>query len=305
MISLVCMLFVACGGRALSVLFDVPQKQTESAEPRPTAPPAEFVRAQQPEALEDTLRPPIENTLDPDSVRAVLPRDHAGNIDWMAALRDGVIRPRASLPGSPPPQGPSTFGFAFDFFFPGPDTTTDAYFPHSAHTEWAACQQCHPRIFAYRDTPLKMADIFAGKYCAECHGKVAFPVMTGCERCHRKLSMPADRAQPQLIGDIVLKRVTNDSSPAASESASSAARVRSDAFPRARFSHWVHRIRYRCKSCHMELFEPRAGANAITMKDISAGEACGRCHNGETAFSGGFGECHRCHVPNQAPEGAS
>ncbi len=65
----------------------------------------------------------------------------------------------------------------------------------------------------------------------------------------------------------------------------------------ALFPHWVHRIRFRCKACHTQLFEPRAGANEITMVDIGRGEFCGKCHDGVTAFAAGFGACRRCHVP--------
>ncbi|MDH3224252.1 MAG: hypothetical protein OEO23_11100, partial [Gemmatimonadota bacterium] len=64
---------------------------------------------------------------------------------------------------------------------------------------------------------------------------------------------------------------------------------------------WVHRIRFTCKTCHMSLFEPQAGANRVTMADIDQGRACGACHNGRTAFEAGFNECHRCHVSPDAP----
>jgi c(7)-type cytochrome triheme protein len=61
------------------------------------------------------------------------------------------------------------------------------------------------------------------------------------------------------------------------------------------FPHWFHRIRFRCKVCHQELgFEMRAGANDITMDDISAGKFCGVCHNGEIAWSAEF--CDLCHT---------
>ncbi len=71
------------------------------------------------------------------------------------------------------------------------------------------------------------------------------------------------------------------------------------------FPHWVHRIRYRCKTCHMQIFEPRQGANRITMADIGAGQACGVCHDGQTAFASGFGECERCHVAPTPPAAAN
>ena len=248
-------------------------------------------------------RPAFEGTLDPDSAVKMLPRDHAGNIDWAAALRTGIIRPRTVLPGraAPDTQG---FQFDYDFNYAGPDTLFDAYFPHSTHTQWLTCNTCHARIFPYRDTKMKMADIFMGKFCGECHGKVAFPVMTACERCHVRLPVPAGRAKPELLGTITLARAAPDSASGGVVEGN-AAGVSTTALPAARFPHWVHRSRYLCKSCHMELFVPKAGANRITMQLISKGESCGTCHDGKTAFGAGFGSCNRCHVPPAAPAPAA
>ena len=61
------------------------------------------------------------------------------------------------------------------------------------------------------------------------------------------------------------------------------------------FPQWFHRIRFRCKVCHSELgFEMRAGANDVTMKDISDGKFCGMCHDGNTAW--GAERCDLCHT---------
>lgn len=60
------------------------------------------------------------------------------------------------------------------------------------------------------------------------------------------------------------------------------------------FSHWFHRIRFRCKVCHSELgFIMRAGANKISMAEIIDGKFCGMCHNGEIAWS--VERCDLCH----------
>lgn len=284
---------VAGGCRqALTTLVDLPPPRSGTT----AAAPADATSAVGRVAPADTVRPSIERVFAPDSVRALLPRDHAGNLDWMAALRAGLIRPRPVLPGRPAPAEPG-FQFAFDFTYPGPDTTFDAFFPHSAHTEWVACQQCHPRIFNYRNTTVKMGDIFQGKYCGECHGKVAFPVLTGCERCHRSLAMPPNRAQGELVGTLTMSRPADASGAAAG--------LRTAELPAAVFPHWVHRIRFRCRACHMELFEPRNGANRVTMQQIADGAACGRCHNGSAAFAATIGTCQRCHVrPDSAHAGA-
>lgn len=63
------------------------------------------------------------------------------------------------------------------------------------------------------------------------------------------------------------------------------------------FPHWFHRIRFRCVVCHGELgFEMRAGANQVTMDEITQGKFCGACHDGETAW--GTEHCDLCHSAN-------
>lgn len=59
------------------------------------------------------------------------------------------------------------------------------------------------------------------------------------------------------------------------------------------FPHWFHRLRFTCNVCHPEIFNMRAGSNNITMAAIIEGKFCGKCHNGEIAWS--VDNCHRCH----------
>lgn len=308
LLVLVLLTAAGCGRQLLSVVLDLPPPEEGSVVMSNVAPPMPQV------APADTVRPPIEYTLDPDSARTYLPRDHAGNIDWVAALRTGVIRPKNRIPGDQRFDDVQDFRFGFDFFFPGPAPMFDAYFPHSVHTEWVACQQCHPRIFKYRDTDIKMADVLSGKYCGECHGRVSFPPATACERCHQELAQPPDRAQPDLLGTFRLIRASQPvdttklpASTADSSAVATASKVvfSTDDLPPAVFPHWIHRVRFTCKVCHTQIFEPRLGANDISMADISAGEDCGRCHDGTTAFDAGFGNCQRCHQPFEADAGTS
>lgn len=293
-----------CSRRALGLFFDLP-----AAAPTPVAAPSSASAAGAPTAPGTAVAPPpesprpaIEGTLDPDSAIRLLPRDHAGNIDWVAALRTDVIRPRSVLPGRTAPDS-AGFVFGFDFFLQGPDTTFDAFFPHSTHTELLNCSTCHARIFPYRGTVIRMADVLTGKYCGECHGRVAFDPTTACERCHVRMKLPPNRSKPELIGTVTLTRAKPESGTGVVEG--NAAGLSTASLPPAQFPHWVHRSRYLCKSCHQELFEPKAGANRITMRDISAGRACGTCHNGRTAFAAGFGSCDRCHVPPRVPAPAA
>jgi len=59
------------------------------------------------------------------------------------------------------------------------------------------------------------------------------------------------------------------------------------------FPHWFHRIRFKCKVCHEEIFIMRQGANDINMQKIVQGEYCGKCHNGRIAWAPIY--CDRCH----------
>ncbi len=69
--------------------------------------------------------------------------------------------------------------------------------------------------------------------------------------------------------------------------------------PYVRFPHGSHGEWLACDNCHPAPFEPRAGANAITMADIFRGKACGLCHD-RVAFVT-YLSCERCHsVPRDA-----
>ncbi len=274
---LVAALLVSCA-RAAAVFLDLPPKQ----QPQPAAQMAGAPRVDT--AARDTARPLIEATLDPDSVRKLLPRDADGNVDWMKALRDERIRPRPNLPGTPAPAAST---FRFDFMYRGPDSMFDALFPHSSHVEWLRCESCHPTIFRYRNTPPTMDDVNAGRACGQCHGKVAFPTGS-CWRCHTAMPAPepdTEGGAAELLGTVTLAR-RPDTAEAARRGAAS--------FPPARFPHWVHRIRYRCGACHPSLFQTRAGGDTLTMAALSGGLACGRCHDGRAAFA--LLACNRCHV---------
>jgi len=292
-------LAAGCSRKVLEVLVDLPESDAEEQPviQQPAAGTGMPLLGTLPEyllVLEDTVTPELELALDSSWVVDRLPRDHAGNIDWVAALREGTIKPRDGIDG-PRTVPPNQFEFGFDFYFPGPTEMFDAYFPHSVHTEIMECAMCHPRIFKARGTEIKMADVLAGRYCGECHGKVAFPPATACERCHTELPQPPDRVQPELIGNIRIMRITEiDSTVATVEG--NATGVLTAGLARARFPHWVHRIRYRCTTCHMAIFVPKAGANQISMVDINEGRFCGRCHNGDTAFPPTMSNCGRCHI---------
>lgn len=266
---------------AASVLLDLPPPEPRNAG---SVTPAQATRSAIAVAP-DTVRPdlPIEATLDADSVLALLPRAAAGDIDWVAAVREGVIIPRRSLPDQ---AESAAIRFPYDFYFGAFET----YLPHSSHGEWLDCTNCHPTIYRTRGHKTSMAQINAGESCGVCHTSgIAFGPDV-CERCHSGMGMPADRLSPTLTTDIAFQRDTTRENARAMGS-----------LPPSIFPHWVHRIRYACSACHPEPFAMEAGAAPVTMEQIQAGRSCGACHDGVTAF--GVLECNRCHsgAENAAP----
>lgn len=117
-----------------------------------------------------------------------LPKDVNGFPDWMRALRDGAIQPRAALASDAPMS-------VLDLDVIMKDTKQMPYvrFPHKSHTLWLDCSNCHPQPFEPRAgaTRIAMADIFRGKYCGMCHDHVAFVTFLACPRCH---SVPQETA---------------------------------------------------------------------------------------------------------------
>lgn len=67
------------------------------------------------------------------------------------------------------------------------------------------------------------------------------------------------------------------------------------------FRHATHAKAGTCATCHPKPFERAARATGFTMDDISAGRACGSCHNGRAAFA--VRSCTRCHVSRAPAKG--
>lgn len=112
-----------------------------------------------------------------------LPKDKYGFVDWMKALDDGVIIPRDSFPGARPLEEPKDVP---DVLIKAKqDFMPDVIFPHSAHSKWLKCSNCHPKIFAEKagKTPISMVGIWKGQFCGRCHDRIAFPTRN-CFRCH-------------------------------------------------------------------------------------------------------------------------
>lgn len=113
----------------------------------------------------------------------ILPKDNAGNVDWVKSMRQGIIKPKDSLD----PKKPTTPVIDLDIVFKVKGDLPDVVYPHYPHTEWLSCNNCHPKIFIMQAGANKvtMKKIEEGQFCGRCHGVVAFP-LSNCTRCHSK-----------------------------------------------------------------------------------------------------------------------
>ena len=118
---------------------------------------------------------------------AKLPRERFGNwIDWERAENEGMITLKDYLEGISVKKKPLNIPKDSEVK-PKAECMPDILFSHRKHTAWSGCELCHPDIFDVKKdgTKYSMSDIFAGKYCGLCHGRVSFP-NADCQRCHTK-----------------------------------------------------------------------------------------------------------------------
>jgi c(7)-type cytochrome triheme protein len=130
---------------------------------------------------EDTPRPDIESLGTWEEVLEELPKDYKKKADWSAAIEQGLIRPRSGADS----RARYATMFKYDFIIAADveKPKNEGYFPHSAHTEWLGCKNCHMSIYPYKRNPATMKEMRAGKSCGTCHGSVAFSLKQ-CKRCH-------------------------------------------------------------------------------------------------------------------------
>lgn len=110
-----------------------------------------------------------------------LPYDANGFPDWMKALKNGLIKPRAGLTGKEKMEV-----LDLDIVMRNTKEMPFVKFPHRSHTEWLACANCHPDLFPSKAgaSEIRMANIFRGQFCGKCHDRVAFVTFYSCDRCH-------------------------------------------------------------------------------------------------------------------------
>ncbi len=115
----------------------------------------------------------------------VMPKDTTGEVNWTAAVILGVIDPAPSIDLNVEDEPP----FDLNVFIEAKVALmANVLFPHSIHTYWLKCSNCHPGIFLPEAgaNKISMNEIFEGKWCGRCHGKVAFTFWprANCVRCH-------------------------------------------------------------------------------------------------------------------------
>lgn len=119
---------------------------------------------------------------------ADLPKERLGNgIDWEKAELAGKHKLIDTLEKVPVKRKAITTREDFDLAAKT-EGMPEITFSHKKHTLWGGCESCHPDIFIgvkKGTNSYSMVDLFSGRYCGVCHGKVAFPT-NDCQRCHTK-----------------------------------------------------------------------------------------------------------------------
>ena len=132
------------------------------------------------DGIHDNNNNAILTLQDPTRAMANFPRDRRNQVDWVAALEMGLIEPRADLKGER-----NMLTMDMDIVMKNTQYMPWVRFPHKQHTEWLACENCHPAIFLPQEhaNSISMNKVLRGKFCGVCHDKVAFAIFI-CERCH-------------------------------------------------------------------------------------------------------------------------
>lgn len=158
----------------------VPRQETgKPAPPVPTVRGSEEGTGQN--RFYDLANPDFRALQKANEALAGFPVDRQGNVDWMAALATGRIKPLSDLQGKSEVQP-----LDLDVVMTNTKEMPYVRFPHRSHTLWLDCSNCHPAIFEPKAgaNRITMGDIFRGRYCGVCHDRVAFVTFFSCERCH-------------------------------------------------------------------------------------------------------------------------
>lgn len=145
------------------------------------------------DGIHDPANDAIKSLQQPAEALQNFPEDRRGGVNWVKAIDEGIVNPRASLKGEE-----EMLVMDLDILFKDTGQMPHVRFPHLAHTRWLACANCHPAIFKPQkgandaNNAITMDRILEGEFCGRCHDKVAFALWT-CERCH---SIPHEKSPP-------------------------------------------------------------------------------------------------------------
>ncbi len=136
------------------------------------------------------VSPPKIKTAELPLALQFFPKDSFGYPDWAAAARKNLINPREYI-FNPKEAEEEDKEYDKDIIFKlNDDVMPDVLFSHKTHNFWLSCKNCHPSIFIDKKggNNFDMFDIWRGKYCGRCHGKVSFMPkgIDNCRRCHSK-----------------------------------------------------------------------------------------------------------------------
>ena len=205
-------------------------------------------------------------------------------------------------------------------------TALPVTFRHWSHRGKYTCRLCHVDLeFSQlaNGTGVMEEDNRNGMYCGACHnGKEAFAIET-CTKCHPKdkqheaeleqqakrefqklkETMPGstygnkiDWMKAEVDGLITPRDFLQGISLRKNEKmVNSRDEPRTPALPGLPdiiFSHSKHVVWNGCGMCHPDTFALETGKTKMSMKEITEGKFCGRCH-GTIAFA--LNDCTRCH----------
>jgi c(7)-type cytochrome triheme protein len=273
----------------------------------------------------EALPPPVEKVETWEEAAKFLPRDKAGQVDWVKALEAGAIAPRQSLD----PKGPKPLVVDLEVdLATAKSKVFSVTFPHEAHTQWLRCKNCHSRIFPLRrgrrgaePTVVTMAKIKAGRYCGACHGLVSFGVKDECARCHTRVPatskwrpgeepqkpiersrtwdeaaklLPVKEGGPDwakaMADGVIAPRAGLDPKEEEEEIFPSDVELATgdDSPGKVTFSHEFHTSLLICTTCHPEMEK-----EVKKTRFVGRHEDCKACH-GKVSFT--MKKCDRCHV---------
>jgi c(7)-type cytochrome triheme protein len=189
-------------------------------------------------------------------------------------------------------------------------------FQHKSHVpRGLGCTECHTRLFplARSKGHYTMASMAAGQNCGACHnGTKAFAAMdsTRCMTCHRPPGAPPPASSPppprkaETVGPEARKAGAKKIEAKAPAKAPAQVGGGDIAYSGAAgspapvvFSHARHAARNpNCADCHPKAFSMPKGTAKFTMASMGAGQNCGTCHDGKTAFAAmDAARCTTCH----------